>query len=422
MNVLTITLFFPNPFQAWLTGGLSGLSQNNINNFVYAHTASADAKKLQNDDALQALCKDYRYFSGNHLRGALAQIIALFFSIKAFKFVYCCFRELPSLCRFCSIRRYLWRVIDRTQLSGLKLDLVHCHHIPSALRAYSIAQQFKLPLITTVHALVETGILGMSQADRDLIFTKSAHVLAGTSYVANQLMRLGCPAEKIKIMPQALNPARFPYRANKGVGSDERVEMFTAARLDKNKGLQDIISAIALLPSELQEQIHYNIVGHGPFKNSLVQQIASLGMQRYIEILPPAFGEAILPWFDKASIYCLPARINPQGGAETQAFSLQEAMSAGCLVISTNTGGIVEVTRNGELALLVEPNSPEQLAKAIIEMLAKREQWPEMRSNALQWVEQNYSLRVWSPKLADLYRETQVQWSASKGGLLRARK
>jgi glycosyltransferase involved in cell wall biosynthesis len=145
-------------------------------------------------------------------------------------------------------------------------------------------------------------------------------------------------------------------------------------------------------------------------------------MQRYSEILPPVFGEAILPWFDKASIYLLPARVNPKGGAETQAFSLQEAMSAGCLVISTNTGGIVEVTRNGELASLVEPNSPEQLAEAMIQMLAKREQWPEMRSNALQWVEQNYSLQVWSPKLADLYRETQVQWSASKGGLLRARK
>ena len=421
MNVLTITLFFPNPFQAWLIGGLRGLSQNNVNNVVYAHRPSADAKAGAKGVAIDQLCNDYRYFSGNHLRGCASQIISLLLSIKLFKLVYASFRELPSLCRFFSIRRYMWRLVDRVQLSQLGLDLVHCHHMPSALRAVSIAQQFNLPLVTTVHALVQTGVLGMNQEERNTIFESSAHVLAGTRYVADELIRLGCPADKICIMPQALNPSRFPYSADKGIGEDEVVELFTAARLDKNKGLQDIVNAIAEMPESQRDRLRYSIVGHGPFKNSLIQQVASLGLQKQVSILPPVFGDEILPLFNKASIYVLPARINPHGGAETQAFSLQEAMSAGCLVVSTRTGGIAEVTNDGKLAALVEPHRPDQLAEALSELIAQKEQWPSMRAEALEWVKQNYSLDVWSPQLAGLYRETHAQFSASKGGLLRAR-
>jgi glycosyltransferase involved in cell wall biosynthesis len=53
---------------------------------------------------------------------------------------------------------------------------------------------------------------------------------------------------------------------------------------------------------------------------------------------------------------------------------LAEAMAAGTPVVATRVGGLAETVADGETGLLVAPGRPEELAAAVLEVLARREQ------------------------------------------------
>lgn len=74
-------------------------------------------------------------------------------------------------------------------------------------------------------------------------------------------------------------------------------------------------------------------------------------------------------------------------------WSMLEAMSAGCLVVGSNTPPVAEVIEDGVNGLLAEFSSPEEIAERIETALAEREAMGEIRARARQTIVERYSLR-----------------------------
>jgi glycosyltransferase involved in cell wall biosynthesis len=74
-------------------------------------------------------------------------------------------------------------------------------------------------------------------------------------------------------------------------------------------------------------------------------------------------------------------------------WSMLEAMASECLIIGSATAPVQEVIRPGENGVLVDFFSPEQLADAITDALARPEAYREMRREARRTVQQRYDLR-----------------------------
>lgn len=74
-------------------------------------------------------------------------------------------------------------------------------------------------------------------------------------------------------------------------------------------------------------------------------------------------------------------------------WSMLEAMACECLVIGSATPPVEEVIRHGENGLLVDFFRPEQLADTIAEVLARPNQYRELRRAARQTVRARYNLR-----------------------------
>jgi glycosyltransferase involved in cell wall biosynthesis len=91
--------------------------------------------------------------------------------------------------------------------------------------------------------------------------------------------------------------------------------------------------------------------------------------------------------------------------AITQSAVAMNALSHGSPIVASRVGGLVDVVRHGETGYLVEPQDPEGLAAAILDLLAKPELRQQMRQNARQLARQQFSWDRIAAQTADLYRE-----------------
>lgn len=82
---------------------------------------------------------------------------------------------------------------------------------------------------------------------------------------------------------------------------------------------------------------------------------------------------------------------------------LLEAMAARLPVIATGVGGIPEVVREGETGLLVPPDNPESLAKAIQRLKQDEALRQQLGQRAQEWVERLHDIRYLPDRVMQVY-------------------
>ena len=85
--------------------------------------------------------------------------------------------------------------------------------------------------------------------------------------------------------------------------------------------------------------------------------------------------------------------------------SVLEALALGRPVVATSVGGLPEIVRDGETGILVPPGDPENLAAAILRVLADRELAHRLGTAAQKFIGERYTAEAQASAMAALYRE-----------------
>ncbi|MBS1829594.1 MAG: glycosyltransferase family 4 protein [Acidobacteria bacterium] len=170
-------------------------------------------------------------------------------------------------------------------------------------------------------------------------------------------------ARKIIAIPNGIpEPARCEssemarIRAEWGVNPGQ-VAILTPGRLAPEKGLEDLVDAVALLDADVRSKLIILIAGDGALHDALAGRVARLKLNSCIRLL--GFQNDIPSLLCAADMVVLPT------WREGLSIALLEAMAQGCAIVTTTIGSNLEVTRNGEGASLVAPGAPKQLAAEI---------------------------------------------------------
>ena len=133
-------------------------------------------------------------------------------------------------------------------------------------------------------------------------------------------------------------------------------------RIEPRKGPLDLVRAAPLIRGAIPGA-RVVVVGDDPYGSDpayTASVIESPEIERY-------------PWTDDApsllrhlDVLVLPSHQEPFGTV------LAEAMAVGTPVVATRVGGLAEVVDDGLTGRLVEPGAPEQLAEAVLDVLAHR--------------------------------------------------
>jgi colanic acid/amylovoran biosynthesis glycosyltransferase len=254
------------------------------------------------------------------------------------------------------------------RLQEMGIRHVHAHFAGMAARtAFWIKRFFVISFSFTAHAndifaprSFEIGL--------DKLVGAARAIVTETDY-AERFLRERFPnrADRIRRIYNGLNLAEFE-RAD---FSATPALIVGIGRLIAKKGFVDLIRACGLL-AERGTSFHCEVIGEGPLKEELCDQVDQLDMQGRVTFSGAQPQHDIRRRLAAANVFVLPSIVDAEGGSDNLPTVIMEAMATGLPVVSTNVGGIPEMVVENETGFLVQPSDAVALADKIEAIISDR--------------------------------------------------
>lgn len=210
--------------------------------------------------------------------------------------------------------------------------------------------------------------------------------------------------DRVVTVPLGTDPRRFtpevdPGPAHERFGIGPGRWLLTVARLTPHKGIDTGLRVLAKLAPRYPD-LGYLVAGRGEDTARLVALAAELGVADRVRWLG-AVGDELLPsLFRNATIYL---GLSRRDGNEVEGFgiSMVEASGSGIPVVGGRSGGVPDAVRDGETGVLVDPDSPDEAAVVIAQLLDDTHGAHRLGEEGRRAVEQFYN---WDRVARDLRR------------------
>jgi len=221
---------------------------------------------------------------------------------------------------------------------------------------------------------------------RDTGLRRAAHVFCPSAYLRELTISWGVPAERVTVLPNPAPPVpelapRDELRAS--LAFDGPTLAF-AGRLTAQKSLELALRAVAAV-----EGVSLVVAGEGPELERLERARDDLALGGRVRFLGAQPRERVLELFHAADASIL------SSSWENFPHAVVEALAVGTPVISTDTGGVAEVLRDGINGLLVPSGDVDALAAAIRRYVGDPELQARLRAAAASSVEAYSAERIY---------------------------
>ncbi|MGH9462186.1 MAG: glycosyltransferase, partial [Vicinamibacteria bacterium] len=189
-------------------------------------------------------------------------------------------------------------------------------------------------------------------------------------------------------------PAPDVARSELGWSVTERI-VVGVGRLVPVKGFDVAVRALTELRAVLPE-IRLVLVGDGPERSRLERLAAADGNLSRLTITGVT-GD-VTRFLAASDVVIAPSRNEGMGRV------LVEAMALGKPVVASRVGGVPSVVSDGRSGTLIQPDSPDELARALIELFNDPARMRAYGEAAVELAEQ-FSLRVMEQGVLTLYRQ-----------------
>lgn len=240
------------------------------------------------------------------------------------------------------------------------VDVINSHNSADTwlVALANLTLRHPVPLVRTRHA---SGVPRNNWTTRWLFRTACAHIVTTGEALRQQMADIGVPMAQSTSVPSGVDTARFhpadkhEARAYCGLGQDDFL-LGVVSHLRPNKGHSVLLRALAKID---RPEVKLVIVGEGPHKAALEQQIIELGLQERVIMAGhrsdpqrffPAFDIALSPSHDMEGL--------PQG--------VLQSLASRIATIATDAGGTGDAVINGKTGLLIAQRDEMALHDAII--------------------------------------------------------
>lgn len=280
--------------------------------------------------------------------------------------------------------------------------LIHAHTPRTAVLAALASRLSGIPFVYHVHSPTSRDST-RPFANRLNTWTErfslrfASALIAVSGSLAWHMKAQGYPDSTIHVVPNGV-PRRVPRHRP----ADFLAEwtLGTVALFRPRKGTDVLIRALAILK---ERRIPVRLRAVGGFESVEYERtLKNLATQKGVEgmIDWTGFSDDVDAELDRMDLMVLPSLFG-----EGLPMVVLEAMAAGVPVVATRVEGTPEAIRDRVDGVLAEPNDPEDLARAVEEIVQGRVDYAALRRSALERHAEYFSDQAMARGVADVYRK-----------------
>jgi len=149
----------------------------------------------------------------------------------------------------------------------------------------------------------------------------------------------------------------------------DRTVLLYVGRVDREKGLDDVVDAAEMLTNE---PIQFAIAGKGMYRDILMEQVGNRGLGHVVVFPGYVPGEDLPLLMNSCDAFIMPS------AQELQSIATLEAMSCARPVLAANARALPELVEHGVNGYLFKPFNAASIAGTVQLFLSKRQRWAEM--------------------------------------------
>jgi len=238
------------------------------------------------------------------------------------------------------------------------------------------------------------------------IYAGARAVVAISRFTRDQLIDFGVAPGRIEVVLPGAEPAPAPapdeavqaVREKYGIGGARLI--LCVGRFIQRKHQRVLVQAMPAVLARVPECVLL-FAGQGPAMRQCVLEAHELGIREQV-LFPGRVPDADLELLYQASeVFALPSGEGVRRG-QVEGFGLvfSEAHARGKPVVAGRSGGVVDAVIDGETGILVDPDSAEDVAAALLRLLENPEQARRMGEAGKARVETELNWRHFTEEVA----------------------
>ncbi len=209
------------------------------------------------------------------------------------------------------------------------------------------------------------------------------------------------PWEQIHIIPAGVDVERFQLNLTRQQAREvlgfpqDRPILFTPRRLVQRMGIDILLQALVEVKRQVPD-VWLAIAGKGALRVPLEQQAQSLGLQEHVKFLGFVPDEQLPVAYQAADLTVVPTQ-----SLEGFGLILLESLACGTPVVSTPVGGMPEVLRPFQPALVTDSPTVDALGTRLCDLLTGKIPLPD-RAACREYAVSNYDWKIIAPKVKEV--------------------
>ena len=265
---------------------------------------------------------------------------------------------------FLAAARCVNDVIARARSPGA--DLIVIDSIAAGLVApWLWTHRLDLPMVAIMHqppgGIDDGRVLTRFRAALDRsTYRRARRLLAASQALADDLVSLGFPRARIRVVPPGRDVAPVPEGPTEDIRGECGVAFLCVGNWVERKGILPLLDAFARLPFEAG--ILHLVGGQDRDPAYAARVRARMGeadLSRRVVAHGPVTKQGVAAFYAAADVFVLPSWKEPYGTV------YGEAMAAGLPVVGWRAGNLVNLAEDGRQGALVCPGDVDGLASAM---------------------------------------------------------
>lgn len=291
------------------------------------------------------------------------------------------------------------------------VDVWHAHDYKSNAMGLLVRLFHPMQLVTTAHGWVQITARTPTYYRIDRFCMKRyQHVIAVSQDLHDACSGFGLSAEKLTLIDNAIvledyDPSPSTTAEKQAFGFlPETILLGAVGRLSEEKGFDRLIDAVARIIGD-GHNVGLVIAGEGHLRETLQDQIDSLGMQNHIRL--SGFLNDPRTLYRAIDVFVLSSL------REGLPNVVLEAMASQRPVVTTNVNGIPRLVQHGENGLVVGDGSGELLYQGLLQCVVSRELRRRLAQAGRHTVEQRFCFSRRMQRIVNVYQSLGIKLPAA---------